>query len=226
MGLDLRITLLSAGSFARGDGLAGQIDNEVAHDPTTGLPFLHGRTVKGLLGEECANILFSLGPAAAGGAAADYWAAGVLLFGAPGAGPGDEGALSVSHALMPKSLRAAVAKLLQDKPSIPSIPPREILEALTDVRRQTAASEHGAPIRGTLRSARVVSPGVMFVSRLTMPEDIEEDAKDLLSACVLGLRRGGTSRNRGRGRLEASLSGEDDYLRRFASKVKLVGARP
>ena len=43
-------------------GVAGLIDREVEHD-RYGLPYLHGRTLKGLLGEEADNLLYALDPA-------------------------------------------------------------------------------------------------------------------------------------------------------------------
>jgi len=46
-------------TFGRGDGVASLIDAEVQHD-RYGLPFLGGRSLKGLLEEECASILFAL----------------------------------------------------------------------------------------------------------------------------------------------------------------------
>jgi len=49
----------SDATFGRGDGLASLVDAEVQHD-RCGLPFLGGRSLKGLLEEECANILFAL----------------------------------------------------------------------------------------------------------------------------------------------------------------------
>ena len=55
----LRLTLDSDATFGRGDGLAGVVDAEVQHDDN-GLPYLGGRALKGLLAEECANILFAL----------------------------------------------------------------------------------------------------------------------------------------------------------------------
>jgi hypothetical protein len=55
----LRFELLSDTTFGRGDGVAGWVDQEVEHD-ADGLPFLHGRTLKGLLREEGVNILFAL----------------------------------------------------------------------------------------------------------------------------------------------------------------------
>ncbi len=55
----LRLTLLSDATFGRGDGVAGLVDAEVQHDDV-GLPFLGGRTLKGLLGAECADIVYAL----------------------------------------------------------------------------------------------------------------------------------------------------------------------
>ena len=55
----LKFALKSDATFGRGDGVAGLIDSEVQHD-TYGLPYLGGRALKGLLGEECANIIFAL----------------------------------------------------------------------------------------------------------------------------------------------------------------------
>jgi CRISPR/Cas system CMR subunit Cmr4 (Cas7 group RAMP superfamily) len=51
----LKIKLLSDTTFGRGDGVAGLIDQEVEHD-ANGFPYLRGRTLKGLLSEECDNI--------------------------------------------------------------------------------------------------------------------------------------------------------------------------
>ena len=55
----LKIKLLSDSTFGRGDGVAGLIDQEVEHD-SSGFPYLRGRTVKGLLREECDNLIVTL----------------------------------------------------------------------------------------------------------------------------------------------------------------------
>ena len=52
----LKLTLLSDGTFASGDGVSGLVDREIEHD-AFGLPFLRGRTLKGLLSEEADNLL-------------------------------------------------------------------------------------------------------------------------------------------------------------------------
>ena len=56
----LKLDLLSDATFGRGDGLAGVVDAEVQHD-NAGLPYLAGRTLKGLLGAECADIVYAIG---------------------------------------------------------------------------------------------------------------------------------------------------------------------
>ena len=55
----LTFTLLSDATFGRGEGIAGLIDREVEHD-RFGLPYLRGRTLKGLVSEEADNVLFAL----------------------------------------------------------------------------------------------------------------------------------------------------------------------
>ena len=60
MKLALTIELLTDTTFGRGDGVAGLVDEEVEHDSQTGLPIIRGRTLKGLLVEECANLLYAL----------------------------------------------------------------------------------------------------------------------------------------------------------------------
>ena len=60
MEMFIRLTLKSDATFGLGEGVAGLVDEEIEHDFETGLPFLRGRTLKGLLVEECSNILYSL----------------------------------------------------------------------------------------------------------------------------------------------------------------------
>ncbi len=52
----LTLTLKSDTAFGRGDGVAGLINAEVQHDES-GLPYLGGKTLKGLLGATCSDIL-------------------------------------------------------------------------------------------------------------------------------------------------------------------------
>lgn len=200
MNLVMRLTLLSDATFGRGDGLAGLVDAEVEHDEH-GLPFLRGRTLKGLLVEECANILFALKQN--GHAKLPDWeTAASWLFGRPGSTGDDVARMRVGDGVLPDALRRAVAiaeaegKLRAD----------DVLESLTVIRRQSAVDEKtGAPDAGSLRSMRVVLRQTTFHASLTFADPANDTAKALLAACILSLRRGGTGRNRGRGKLYARL---------------------
>lgn len=214
----LQFELRSAATFGRGDGVAGLVDREVEHD-ADGLPFLRGRTLKGLLAEECANILYALSLQNR----TDIWSeVAYRLFGRPGSTTDDTGALRVGDARLPEPLLNA----LKSAVAAGDLQPDEVLEALTAIRRQTSMNELGAPEKRSLRSMRVVLPGVVFEARLEFSEEPDDRTLGLLAACVLAWRRAGTSRNRGRGRLQARLldrNGEDitqRCFRAFAAEMK------
>ncbi|MBC7350872.1 MAG: hypothetical protein H5U08_00790 [Thermogutta sp.] len=201
MKLQIRITLKSDTTFGRGDGVVGLVDEEVEHDASTGLPFLRGRTLKGLLAEECANILFALRRQNSPASSQLERAAG-FLFGQPGSSVDDEARMHVGPALLPEELRAAIEADLRRG----DLKPADVLEALTAIRRQTAVDEKtGAPEERSLRSMRVVLRTTPFIAALNFDEEPDQTAKALLAACILSLRRAGTGRSRGRGRLAARL---------------------
>ena len=217
----LRIRLVSDATFGRGDGLVGLVDQEVEHDEC-GLPFLRGRTLKGLLVEECANILYALekqNPALA----RDYSRTAEKLFGRPGSGLDDHALLRVGDACLPKGLRQAIRSEVERG----HLSRLDVLESLTDVRRQTAMDETGVPDEHSLRAARVILRGTPLVANLAFLRSPENGrrALALLAACVKAFRRAGTARNRGRGRLTATLrDGEgqdvtDQTFRHFEQEV-------
>ena len=213
----LQFDLRSAATFGRGDGVAGLVDEEVEHD-ADGLPFLRGRTLKGLLAEECANLLYALELQQQ----ADRWRqTAYRMFGQPGSTIEDTGILRVSDARLPESLRAAI-KIEVRKGDLAA---EEVLESLTAIRRQTSMNEYGAPEKGSLRSLRVVLPGTIFEATLEFAAEPDSQTLALLAACILAWRRAGVGRNRGRGRLQARLldgNGIDiteRYFRVFAEEV-------
>lgn len=224
MKLQLRIELKSDATFGRGDGVVGLVDEEVEHDASTGLPFLRGRTLKGLLAEECANILYALRRQNS----LAYFRledAARFLFGQPGSTLKDEARMHVGPALLPEELRAAIEADIRQG----ILKPAHVLEALTAIRRQTAVDEKtGAPEEGSLRSMRVVLRTTRFIAELNFDEEPDQTAKALLAACILSLRRAGTGRNRGRGRLTARLHDDrgnditDECFQHFRQLVKLA----
>ncbi len=221
--LKLEITLLSDATFGRGDGVAGLIDAEVEHDEY-GLPYLRGRTIRGLLVEECANVFYAL----AGHSAllAQLGTTASQLFGCAGSTAEEMGKLKFGSATLPENFRTAVASEIKNK----RLTKEEILNSMTAIRRQTAIETTGAPLKNSLRSMRVVLRDTTFISTLTLDDRIDEQAAcALLAACVLGLRRGGTGRNRGRGRLSCKLldaESRDITPDSFALFRQLVSPQP
>lgn len=217
----LRLTLLSDATFGRGDGVAGLIDAEVQHDEV-GLPFMGGRTLKGLLSAECADILYALKSARPD--QQDRWySASERLFGCSGADLNGEAILHVGTARLPDDLRL----VLLDDVRRGRITPTEVLETITALRRQTAMNEWGVPLKNTLRTMRVILRDTVFWASLEFGVEPEPDDLALLAACVKALRRAGTGRNRGRGRLRSELIDErgspvtDALFREFRKVVTL-----
>ena len=199
--MQLRLTIQRETTFGRGDGLPGLIDAEVEHDFKTGLPFLHGRTLKGLLVEACANVLYALDAANAKGLDRLQGAAH-FLFGRPGSTLDDDAQMQIGSARLSRLLREAIAHDV----ACGRLAPDAVLDTLTTLRRQTAINETtGAPDEGSLRTARVLRRDLTFYAPLIFVQEPDPDALALLAACARGVQRAGTTRTRGRGRLRVSL---------------------
>ena len=215
--LQLSLRLKSDTTFGRGEGLAGLVDEEVEYDVATGLPFVRGRTLKGLLVEECANLMFALEKASSPALTGLKESAG-RLFGRPGSDLESAALLHFGPALLPKELRDAVRSAIEDG----KLKPTDVLESLTAIRRQTAINEESAaPEEGSLRSMRVVLHNTSFRAWLDFAKEPEENDLALLAACTFSVRRGGIGRNRGRGRLSLELldEGGKEYFGRFKQIV-------
>lgn len=234
----LKIVLLSDATFSRGDGVAGLVDAEVQHD-ALGLPYLNGKTLKGLLMAECAEILASLSSfssqdreekARMSAAATRMETAARGLFGDPGS-QFEQGKLHIGPAELPVELRQALqaekeALMVEFDQKI-NLSPKEAkdllkqreyrlnqmaqsnLESLTSLRRQTSMDPSGAPRQESLRTMRVILRSTPFYSRLDFTSPPTVEEESLLSACVLAFRRAGSGKHRGRGRLSAELLSED-----------------
>ena len=195
----IKITLKSATTFGRGDGVPGLIDREIEHDEH-GFPFLRGKTLKGLLAESAENVVY----AAAGEDSKSEWAkAKNALFGQSGRGLEERGILHIGDAQLPPELRRA---LLDGNWS-----PEDVFYSLTGIRRQTSINEYGAPEHASLRAMRVLLPGVMLIAPLSFSGAKEPDSSQLqlLAASMLDFRHAGTGRNRGRGWLSAELDDDE-----------------
>lgn len=213
----IRITIKSAATFGRGDGVAGLVDREIEHDQY-GFPFLRGKTLKGLLAESAENVVFALKDQPD---QPDWRGIKDALFGKPGQGNTERGALRIGDATLSAGLRSALQKELDAEP--PTLTKEDILYGLTGIRRQTAMNEYGAPEHATLRSMRVLLPGVILEADLHI-DNPTDDQLSLLTAACLDLRRAGTGRNRGRGHILVELDDAATTQSLFNTFAKAVNS--
>lgn len=220
----LQIDLKSDTCFSRGDGVAGYVDTEIKHD-RYGMPYVDGRTIKGLLASACAEILDAVRMS---GSASyeEVYAMAEKLFGAPGSG-GEKAKLRIGRASLPEDLRQAIKKEFppqMDREAFQTLK-REYLDAFTVIRRQTAMDESGAPKAESLRAIRLLRSGLIFEALLECEKTLTEVERGLLAVCARVFQRAGSSRNRGSGRVETRLlgaSGKDvstDQAKRFVQEV-------
>ena len=199
-----QIELLSDTTFGRGDGVAGLVDQEIEYD-RYGLPYLRGRTLKGLLSEESDNLILRLPDQST----QDYWAqVACQLFGQAGSGLDAIAKIHFGDARLPKELCTAVAYEV----NAGHFTRAEILDSLTTIRRQTATStQTGVADEGSLRSFRVALRKLKFTADLLLDSDVSKldtpltDLLTLLSASAAALRYVGSGRNRGRGHVSCTL---------------------
>ena len=191
----LTIRLLSETTFGRGDGLAGEVDQEIVHDQY-GFPFLRGRTLKGALSEECDGIVEMLPPNPRWGKALHN------LFGTAGSILTTQAHWHYGDATLPEPLRKAVAAQQYNK----QLTATEVLDSLTTIRQQTAIhAKSGTPDEGSLRAARVLIRELVFTSRLTTWVKPSPEELMILAAGCRALRHLGAARTRGRGHIRCAL---------------------
>ena len=172
----IRFTLYSDAAFGRGDGIAGLVNQEVQHDEY-GFPFLGGKAIKGILVNECADILAAL-PAPQ---RASWQGVALALFGQPGSEQHSQAKVSIGDAMLPQQLRQAIQADIDS--SLPTLTTATVLNSLTTVRHQTAINqETGAATDATLRTIRVVLRQTTFeapiwVNELTLLPETERETK-------------------------------------------------
>jgi len=206
----LQIELLSDATFSRGEGTAGIVDTEVEHDEY-GMPFIGGRTVRGLLRDSWLSMGRHF-PSLAEAAERVLGRSQAL----------DESCrLRIGDAVLPAAIQAKVRQAANREEH--RLGARTILDGFTSIRRQTAEDrETGAPESTTLRSSRVVLRGFLFESPLSWLDGYQPSPADLrlLAMCALATRHGGLLRNRGRGHLRMTLDGNCAWTRECVEEAQ------
>ncbi len=213
----IRLTLKSAATFGRGDGVAGLVDVEIEHD-IHGFPFMRGKTLKGLLKESAENVVHAL--KLQQNNQAEWEKIKDNLFGTGGRGLEEQGNLHIGDACLPHGLQTLLKYEIQKK----RMTPEDILNSLTGIRRQTAINSGGAPDRTSLRSMRVLLKHTILESRLFFKKEPSQEELSILVASVMDFRRAGTGRNRGRGWLHAELDDEGTTRNLFETFAKAVNS--
>ncbi len=203
----IKILLLSETTFSSGDGVAGIIDREVEKD-VDGIPYLRGRTLKGLLSEEVDNLIATITDSAT----REKWLEiADHLFGQPGSTLNTQSLMHVGDACLSEKFRQAISMAIKAE----QITQTETLNALTTVRRQTAIDDNtGIAAEGSLRSFRVILRQQTFLANLLFHQEPTPPMLALLQVSVLALRRVGSSRNRGWGHIKCSLWQNDQDVTR------------
>ena len=193
----LQIEFLSDTCFSGGVGFTGEVDIDIEQDENLGLPYIRGRTLKGLIVEESDSLLDLI---------KDYdtsvrWSqSAVNLFGTPG--ESEEQTLRISNAMLPAQFSDAVEQEIQNG----TLTSRDILHSLTDIRHQTKINrETHAAEPHSLRATRLAIKELKLYAGIEYYRDLDMDEKALLSACALALQRGGLHRNRGLGKLRVCI---------------------
>lgn len=194
----LQIELLSDATFSRAEGAPGVVEIDVEHDDL-GLPFIGGKTLRGLLRDSWLSMCRHFDELAE---AAERVLGRVRAT--------DESCrLRVGDALLSADIRSAVRRASRRNET--PLTPETILRGCTDIRYQTAESRQtGAPETTTLRASRVVIRGFVFASPLLWLDGDRPTKEDLrvLALSALATRHGGLLRNRGRGHLRLTLDGD------------------
>ncbi|NLJ40450.1 MAG: hypothetical protein GX352_02385 [Clostridiales bacterium] len=181
-----------------GEGWGSVIDTDISFDEI-GLPLFPARRLKGCLREsalEILEMLQSAGLKKLNDCVVDR------VFGSPG---DDEGAKAVFNNLYIADYEGIAPWLrwgFQEFNGL--ISPDTVLSAFTCIRQQTSISQDGIAEDGSLRTFRVLKPGITFIGDLTLKEDNPDDLNLIALACA-NLRSVGSMRNRGYGRVKCVL---------------------
>lgn len=198
----LEIELRSELCPGTGEGLAGVVDMEIAHE--YGLPIVPAKRLKGCLLNTAQELRDN------GLVSPDEVR---LLFGDPGQAA--SGALQVRDAHIYKvpawpelGGEPAGVSVIEDYPALArelkrqtDLSPFEVLGAFTLLRTRTALDdESGSAAKTSLRTLRTIKKGIVIRCEIGIQSCAEEEAlQELLGVCAKGLRHMGLGRTRGLG---------------------------
>jgi len=167
------------------------IDNDIIFD-RVGIPYIPGKRMKGLLRESAIEILEILG--------LESYSLVYSLFGVQGS---TKGKLKIPNLYIRKysEISRDMESLVFSKKAISK---SELIEFFTDIREETAIDDNGIAKDNSLRTSRVLKPGFTFECDID-GGSLTEKEKALFCLLCMNLRRIGTRRNRGFGKVKCSI---------------------
>jgi len=191
----IRVETLSSLMLGSGSGFGQTLDADIVFD-SYGLPFFPARRLKGMLRESAAEIAEIFIKAEI----ADFSADIEVLFGTSV----NQGLLQL-YDLYPEDYYQTVEWLKWGFAEYPNFINKEaVLETFTHIRYQTAIDDNGIAKETSLRSIRVLNPGIVFYGEIDDTEFTGDSSKLLALAC-LNLKQAGSRRSRGLGEIRCSL---------------------
>lgn len=214
---NLTIKLISPTLPGSGEGWGGVIDTDIVFDEI-GLPFFPARRLKGALRESAKEVIEMLDKAKINPFSSDIIDE---AFGKPGSI--DAGSLIFENLHISEYTRVltwcrwAIEKGLLSTESI--------LDVFTELRQQTSINEYGVAEENSLRTSRVLKPGIAFLGYVFLSDD-RQDITKLLTLSCCNLRHLGSMRHRGYGEVECRLYEDGKSLsEQFIAELRKEVAR-
>jgi len=188
--IEVKIKTLSFTLVGSGGG-SGLIDSDIVFDEL-GIPYIPGRRIKGILRESAKEVSEMLG-------FGEKYVE--VLFGKPG---GEMGKLNVGNFYIPKYEKIVNEFLYlkhQNSAFNYLLNKSLVIDYFTQIINQTKI-ENGVAKDNSLRTLRVIKPGFEFIGELRFSEELNKQELAFLTLAILNMRRIGTARNRGFGKIE------------------------
>lgn len=198
--MKLKIEILSDTLISSNDKPLSIYDNDIVYDEI-GLPYIPAKRIKGILKESALEIveMYNLS------GKKDFSESFDLLFGKQGY---RISSLSLDNLYVEDYEKTKQIIQLKMKGNPNFFNKENIINSYANVRYQTQIDDTGVAKENSLRSSRVLRKGLAFEGFMSI-ENSADDAKDLLDLAVLNMRRIGAKRNRGFGKIKASIKKED-----------------
>lgn len=203
---ELKVDIESYASVGSGESYGAYIDDDVVYD-TFGLPYLPGKRIKGLLRESALEISeMNMG------SVCKIKIDDILkLFGTTTL----TGKITVGNLRLEDydNLKKWIGWAFSNDKTNTLINKNSVLSCFTEIKQHTAIDDDATAKEHSLRTVRVLKPLCFNGSlRGDFAKEEQEHMEKVLTLACINLRRLGTKRNKGYGKVKCSFSSKDNDL--------------